>query len=172
MSKVITFSRVFPTYHPKRGQPTYFVEKIWKSLWDQNKAHDIHLYQEPYDEHFHPMGKDSKNIHQFNPKHHTIRAGHRWEVGEKFSPRVWAGKPYNSKQIVIAPDIEIVKIYDFKVTPSLYYLDNNSYDINDLELLYKISNNDGLTLNELRAWFKFPCDFEGQIICWGEVNYG
>jgi len=28
MSKVITFSRVFPKYHPKAGQPTYFVEKI------------------------------------------------------------------------------------------------------------------------------------------------
>lgn len=28
MSKVITFSRVFPKYHPKAGQPTGFVKSI------------------------------------------------------------------------------------------------------------------------------------------------
>jgi hypothetical protein len=30
--KVITFSRTYPSYHPKAGQPTYFVEKVWSSL--------------------------------------------------------------------------------------------------------------------------------------------
>lgn len=33
MAKVITFSRVFPSYHPKAGQPTYFVEAIYKALY-------------------------------------------------------------------------------------------------------------------------------------------
>ena len=34
MSKVIIFSRVFPAYHQKVGQPTYFVEKLWQSILD------------------------------------------------------------------------------------------------------------------------------------------
>jgi hypothetical protein len=33
MSKVITFSRVFPKYHQKAVEPTHFVEKIYKSLF-------------------------------------------------------------------------------------------------------------------------------------------
>ena len=28
MSRVMTFSRVFPSYHPRKGDPTYFVEAI------------------------------------------------------------------------------------------------------------------------------------------------
>lgn len=32
MAKVITFSRQFPSYHPKAGQPTYFVEKVLRSV--------------------------------------------------------------------------------------------------------------------------------------------
>lgn len=30
--KVLTFSEVYPTYHPKAGQATFFVEKIWNCL--------------------------------------------------------------------------------------------------------------------------------------------
>ena len=32
MAKVITVSQKFPDSHPKAGQPTHFVEKIWSSL--------------------------------------------------------------------------------------------------------------------------------------------
>ena len=32
MARAITFSRYFPAHHPKKGQPTLFVEKIWKSF--------------------------------------------------------------------------------------------------------------------------------------------
>jgi hypothetical protein len=36
MSRVLTFSRVFPAYHPKAGQPTGFVEKIWKGYYGRD----------------------------------------------------------------------------------------------------------------------------------------
>lgn len=62
MSRVITFSRVFPSYHP-----------IIPSA--------------------------------------PVTAG---KVGDKFSPRVWSGKPYRSKMITIAPDIEVKQIWDFE----------------------------------------------------------
>lgn len=32
MARVITFSRKFPSYHPKAGQPTHFVEQILNSF--------------------------------------------------------------------------------------------------------------------------------------------
>lgn len=173
MSKVITFSKTFPAYHPKAGKPTYFVEKIWKSLWDQNKAHDIHLYQEPHDEFFHPMGaNDMRNVHQFKAKHHTIRGGNRWKEGDYFSPRVWSGKPYNSKQIQFAPDIKIERVYDFTIDPlktgDIYlngwyvFMDRYSNILN----VHEIANNDGLSKEDMLAWFKHPKPFIGQIIVW------
>src|SRR6185312_11465979 len=110
MSKVLTFSRTFPAYHARAGEPTYFVEKIWKFLWDNEKSNynPVREYFQCYDEVFPVNYEDEKeNIHHHAPKVHTIRAGHRWKVGDKFSPRVWSGKTYCSKQITIAPDIEI-----------------------------------------------------------------
>jgi len=185
MPKVITFSRTFPSYHPKKGQPTWFVEKFWKSIYDTpyfNYLSDIeanftNVFGMP-DSHLH-------NIHNHKPKRHTIREGHRFEVGEMFSPRVWGNDvnpkngrsgPYQSKQITIGPDIEIVKIFDFKLTPTLYYVDGRSYDLNnnfDLEIIDKIATNDGLEYDDLMYWFKWPKPFDGQIICWNEeVAYG
>ena len=32
MARIITFSRTFPAYHPKAGEPTYFVEMILNDL--------------------------------------------------------------------------------------------------------------------------------------------
>lgn len=78
MSKVITFSRTFPAYHPKAGQPTYFVEKFWESI-----------YLEKSDSEWLSACKRfnfNVGLHGiYSPKHHTIRAGKRWKVGDKFS---------------------------------------------------------------------------------------
>ena len=187
MSKVITFSRQFPAYHPKKGQPTFFVEKIWQSFGinplfpsPSLSIHNTHL---PYDI-VHLVGDDLVYLHEYVPKHHTIRAGNRWKVGDKFSPRVWSGKPYNSKQIIIAPDIEIKKVWEFEIkavkqkNSAVVYVDNrmfapiscdnlhiNTAFYDDLKTLCK---NDGLTVNSFADWFRLPSDFKGQIICWNE----
>ena len=178
MSKVITFSRVFPAYHPKKGQPTFFVEKIWQSFGinplfpsPSLSIHNTHL---PYDI-VHLVGDDLVYLHEYDPKHHTIRAGNRWKVGDKFSPRVWSGKPYNSKQIIIAPDIEIKKIWDFEIKKcedgfwiefGSHYI-HEQFDVRDT-VLPMLAKNDGLTYTDLLHWFKFPKPFKGQIICWNE----
>jgi hypothetical protein len=159
MSKVITFSRVFPKYHPKAGQPTYFVEKLLSSI-------NYKYYDE--DRQFNPR----LSVDSFEPKHHTIRNGNRWKVGDKFSPRVWSGKPYNSKQIIICPDIEIKQIFNIKieVEGNFYtaYIDGKNVNQEVMEIL---SMNDGLSLSELYDWFNKS--FEGQIICWSDaVSYG
>lgn len=162
MAKVITFSRVFPAYHPRAGGNTYFVEQIWNGL----------------NEYGLPVPKNSDlpkdfmwsilPLSNFNSKVHTIRAGKRWKAGDKFSPRVWSGKPYNSKQIIIAPDIEIKKVWDIGLR---IRGDFKEFYCNDCDLIgtsiSEIAKNDGLTTEDLFSWFNKP--FEGQIICWSDV---
>lgn len=73
MSKVITFSRVFPSDHPRKGEPTFFVEKLYNSLYGRNnlKGYPPGIF----------IDDSIRDI-----KVHTIRSGHRWKVGDKFSP--------------------------------------------------------------------------------------
>lgn len=175
MAKVLTFSTTFPGYHPKAGQSTLFIEKLWESLYPKHAGtgylHKLMLLGFEVGLH---------GIHR--PKHHTIREGNRFKAGDYFSPRIWgndinpkSGKsgPYNSKQIIIAPDIYIPKVYDFEIkkTPFREGIVNiNQYppSVN----LKEIAENDGLEYEDFLAWFRFPKCFSGQIICWNEnINY-
>ncbi len=154
MSKVITFSRGYPGYHPKAKEDTFFAEKIWASFAQ------LGIPTEQYKNQFiWPRGWFDQ---KFEPKGHTIRAGHRFKVGEKFSPRVWSGKPYKSRQIRIGPDIEIAKLWDIEFDGDgclWVYSENEGNDVID-----SVAKNDGLTKEDLYAWFQQP--FTGQIICW------
>lgn len=124
---------------------------MWSNFWDLTVGNQILTY-----------------------KHHTIRAGNRWKVGDKFSPRVWSGKPRNSKQIIIAPDIEIKKVFDFEMDLNGIYSINGKYISH--KSYHKLANNDGLTEVDMQFWFmpnmNKPKEFKGQIICWDEnINY-
>jgi hypothetical protein len=164
--KVITFSRTYPSYHPKAGQPTYFVEKVWSSL-DKLGFPKLNSISED-------LVPDSilSRLEDFQPKHHTIRAGHRWKEGDWFSPRVWSGKPYASKMIQFAPDIQVKKTWDFLleddgcifINGELYAYPNSDF------ALQPLASNDGLEVVDMMNWFNEPLD--GQIICWNEsINY-
>jgi hypothetical protein len=150
MSKVITFSRVFPKYHPKAGQPTYFVEQIYNSLFSKNNLMDY------------PKGLEIDDT-IMGVKKHTIRNGNRWKVGDKFSPRVWSGKPYASKQIILADDVEVKKVFDFIVEGPGYILNGYAITLTELKIL---AENDGLEADDLGLWFNKPGKF--QVICWNE----
>jgi hypothetical protein len=165
---------VYPSYHPKAGKPTLFIEKIYASLADTipgfnipndaNKFWDWHEY--------------------YNctlPKHHTIRAGHRFKEGDKFSPRIWSGVPYRSNQITFAPDIEVTNTWDFELIKFGAYNDV-LMTINGqppkTNLLNKVFQNDGLSHSDFSEWFCSSPDFlktgffDGQIICWNKnINY-
>jgi len=176
MAKVRTFSRYYPKGHPKEGQPTFFVEKIWNGL---------NYLQLPV-----PKNKDMPHdfmwsilpLSNYGTKFHTIRAGNHFKPGDKFSPRVWNGKPYASKQIIIAPDIEVIKDWKFEMQPAKF-LDECRFLINE-ELISqenydKACMNDGLSRADFANWFcgaelmstkRKP--FKGQIICWSkDINY-
>lgn len=166
MAKVLTFSTKFPSYHPKKGQVTNFVEKIW--LWLVNE--DGHSEPQYFDEY-----KDLVDImtvlRQEYTKRHTVRGGSRFKAGDYFSPRIWSGKPYNSKQITIAPDIKIERVFDFKMEGYHIWINKELYCQYRLsDKIVKLAANDGLSLQEFWDWF--PCKpgkiFEGQIICWAK----
>lgn len=164
MSRVITFSRLFPSYHPRKGESTNFVEQIWNGL---NKL------KLPV-----PKNTDVPSdflwsilpLANYGFKYHTIRAGNRFKVGDKFSPRVWSGKPYRSKQIIIAPDIEIKKVWNFEVDVNGIYCINGLYIPEGTET--EITKNDGLSNGDFFKWFMpnymKPKAFKGQIICWND----
>lgn len=186
MSRVITFSRTYPSYHPNAGEQTYFVEKIWKSF-----------YKDGLPESFHPFIDNTVDIltkrhffdyanwlQELGPKYHTIRAGHRWKVGDWFSPRVWmlpGGRfTKGNKQIQFAPDIQIKKVWDFEMDllgictiakpgEQQTYTFMYSEDMDE-----EIASNDGLTPEDFYWWFSRSPDFkkkggfQGQIISWNE----
>jgi hypothetical protein len=148
MAKVLILSQVFPTYHPRAGQLTGFVHKFLSSL---------------------PSKKETAVLFGFDlgliPKKHTIRSGNRFKPGDFFSPRIWLGKPYRSKQIKLVPDVEVLKTYKFEIINGIIYL-------NDIivphGIVKHIAMNDGLTMDDFYAWFQYPKPFSGQIIVWDE----
>lgn len=180
---VITYSTKYPSYHPKKGQPTNFVEKFLRSVGIE------HLPDKMFKEVEQlvcgaELGLLSEMIELFAPKGHTIRKGHRWKAGDYFSPRVWGNDinpksgrsgPYYSKQIIIAPDTLIIKTWNFEIKNNSFYIDGRQYDgetEGHFELLETLAKNDGLSKDDLLAWFKFPKHFDGQIICWDKsINY-
>jgi len=167
MSRIRTFSRRFPAYHPRKGQPTYFVEKIYKSLY---------LMKVVPKELVDTFNFEIMNDDKIAPKHHTIRKGNHFKVGDTFSPRIWgdninpkSGKKgaYQSTQIIIAEDITVRKTWSFEMYGLTVLV--NDKPIHNL-MLSEIAKNDGLSLTDFKAWFKLP--FIGQIICWNEnINY-
>jgi hypothetical protein len=182
--KVITFSTKFPAKHPKKGEPTYFVEKVWKSFMDLEFGlpEEFHKYVDDYTKHLNSQKPIDLMATYFRvePKHHTIRAGNRWKAGEWFSPRIWSGKPYASKQIEFAPPIQIKKIWNVEIeTDFLNHVvvviptSKHSAYLLPADVVAK---NDGLDVHDFINWFnvhpkKFRL-FQGQILCWNEsLNY-
>lgn len=118
--RVITFSRCFPGYHPRKGEETFFVEKILNGIADKTSSGIVDLNK--LDERVRGIVNDFVLLcSSEDVKSHTIRAGRRWKKGDLFSPRVWSGKPYASKQIAFAPPILIKKVWDIDIELGRYF---------------------------------------------------
>jgi hypothetical protein len=180
MSTVITFSRFFPADHPRKGQPTIFVEKIWKSFSIKTLNQ---IFYEPKIEYVGDLNahlsylvvsdfrKSLVNYYlnaDINPKKHTIRKGKRWKAGDKFSPRVWSGKPYASKQIIIAQDMVISRVADIEIDKLGFVYINGEY-YNHIMQCDHLALNDGLDKEDFANWLnKLP--FSGQILIWNDED--
>lgn len=185
MSKVLTFSRVFPSYHPRTGQPTNFVEKIWKAFVDTSPSLALEKHYPDMIDIF-----DVGIFEKCNKKFHTIRGGHRFKAGDMFSPRVWGADvnpvsgrrgPYHSKQIIIAPDIRVEKTWDIEIVrdKGVVKIDITGEDGVTHDAVWNLfAANDGLSDADIQSWFLLSPSFKksgifsGQIICWdSSINY-
>lgn len=123
----------------------------------------------------HPRaGQETNFVSQIlgSQKIHTIRQGNSRKVGDLFSPRVWSGLPYRSKQVEICGELKIKKIFAIEILKtSEVFIDGKFFcDIGD-KGWDQLAKNDGLSSIDMFHWFqKFP--FKGQIICWkDDVDY-
>ena len=192
MAKVITFSRQFPKGHPKAGQPTYFVEQVLNALeiYMPTNSADYQRLLFKLNTKSIAEGKlsyedivrfcSSLNVAEARNKLHTIRSGNRWKAGEIASPRVWTGTPYNSPQIIFAPEVMIKSTPEFMIHTDRHektwidigssYFHHSDEHINK-SIIPTVAKNDGLSLQDFLDWFKYPNTFFGQILCWKEVDY-
>lgn len=124
---IIVLSRVFPTYHPRRGEPTRFIEGLG--------TRKLHTIRSGYDLWKHNLDK---------------------VIGSDFvlSVRQWTGKPYNSKQEEVARFAgnsigyqRISMTYDPTTDELKAVIDGKRFT--DLETL---ARNDGLTLQDFKAF--------------------
>lgn len=189
--KVMTFSRFFPAYHPRKGEPTYFMERIWKQIKTGNHRDgeysiNTNVPRQMKDGHWQlpHLWRDQMCDDEFFPKFHTIRAGNRWKVGDKISARVWTDKPYQSKQHEFAQlevkktwpiEVEVFKTFGYAIYVGKLYVCDWEINTGNNYLPY-LATNDGLTKEDFLSWFKLdnekPMPFSGQIICWNEsVEY-
>lgn len=184
MSRIITFSRYFPAYHPRKGEPTYFVEGILTQLGIKYKTGGYFKWlienNPEISEVFLIKFFDSLK-RDISPKLHTIRNHKRPAVvGGSLNPKCWAGKPYNKTpegfwQIKFAPDIEIKKVWDVKVEKDNFQNDDGTIAVvtkiiidgmHKTENYEKLAANDGLNIDDLCNWFNKP--MVGQVLCWNE----
>lgn len=144
---VLTVSRYFPAKHPRRGDRTYFPDKICLTIGKYEEA---------------------KFIEEFGcllTKIHTIRANYDlWKkridevnAGEAvLSLRYWTGKPYNSKQQEFARLDKSTGIGVQKLTFSSQLFNSmlvdGHYCFTNIET--SIAKNDGLSFDDFEAWFK------------------
>lgn len=139
---VLTVSKEFQSTHPKKGQPTEFVDKIICGS-------KIHTIRANYD-----LWK--KRIDLVN------------EGKAILSLRYWSGKPYNSKQyeFMILTKVGIQKL-QWKLFKGWYIDDKSTFP----GLEFEIAKNDGLSYQDFYDWF-FPWPTDPcAIIHFTELRY-
>lgn len=181
--RIVTFSKVFPSTHPKKGEPTHFIEAILTQLGvdytNHNYLLDLIKWNPGVAEIF--LNKFQQNLSEnILAKSHTIRDNKvPFEVGQFIDAQVWAGKPYNKTpegywKIKFAPNFEVKKIWEVEILGSIMIVDKQTkldhIALNPLNEKCKfLAKNDGLTAIELIQWFNK--DFSGQIISWNSEIY-
>jgi len=154
-------SRTFPLTHPRKGESTYFIEKIDNAIGSLKDCTAIvHT----------PNG-----IVEIWPKIHTIRGNYPlWEKRMKEVQEglavielfYWSGKPYHKDengigQVVFATlnkdsgcGIQALILNDTMISGALKNHDVALTSLNGGLSLSDIAKNDGLSLQDLKDWFK------------------
>jgi len=191
-------SRHFPAYHPKAGQPTYFVERLWNSLHRQTGVFSTNIYsiielnrasiENPKTslkaEHVYDFWKTvlMEYSDKVGYKNHTIRhladpvkhpKSKPVKVGDTVTFFIWSGKPYESPQINVAV-IDVTQVHKFhtEISKGTMYGFLNGKLVTD-QMARELAANDGLSVADMDAWFAVHPRleknlFNGQIICWSD----
>lgn len=166
-------STKYPAYHPKAGQDTYFDIKLKNSL----SGHDQAIL-EYYDKDFNKtkMLITGRKIHTIR-ENYTLWSERIKQVQEGkavLSIRIWRGQPYKSKQREIVritkdnhPAVEFVVFCNDTAEVSERLSSLKSYPVN----LEELANNDGLTIEDFKAWFKNKIVWSGAIIHFTTFRY-
>ena len=150
---IITLSRLFPTTHSRRGEPTDFASKLASG----EKKHTIR-----------------KNYDQW-----IVNAEKMERSKFYLSIRQWSGRPYKSPQVEIAQRNNPIGVQPIEL---YYHADNDTItaQIDGREWLdadcYTIAKNDGLSVQDFKEWFfgKDPHEdkvFTGVIIHFTDFRY-
>lgn len=99
---VLTVSKYFPAKHPKKGEPTWFVEKIKDGI----KIHTIR-----------------NNVELWSKRAVEINAGRA-----VLSVRYWSGKPYRSPQVEIVK-LSSIGIQTIELTILGFFIDTIESDV-------------------------------------------
>lgn len=141
---IITVAKEFMKGHPNEGQPTGFSFQIWKR-W---KKHTIRENVDYW----------KRIIDQVN------------EGNAKLSVREWTGKPYRSKQNVIKEYFKGQLSYQLIGISEGFGVQIGDKFFYDDVFIKKLAENDGLSINDFKAWFnKVP--FRGIIIHFTKLKY-
>jgi hypothetical protein len=172
---------ILPFSTQMNGKPTYFVEKIWASLYDLYKEDEKYFMPELY---YACIDRGFKNMHPHKPKRHTFREDEkdRWHAGRmidyfincrqkdmfRFAPVL----PVVSTQKV---EIKWFELFDKKM--ARVFIDNKSFacvKFSDEMIItgdmLQLAQNDGFdTIEDFFAYFNE--DFKGKIIHWTDLRY-
>ena len=133
---VITLSKKFPATHKRHGEPTYFWERLSSPSFTRPKLHTIRA-----------------NFDLWYKRFEKIAAGEAC-----LSVREWTGAPYRSKQKELA---RLTRLDGIGIQRLSFDQDRDgcvSYKFFDIDGHYadiiKVANNDGLSFDDWREWFK------------------
>jgi hypothetical protein len=166
MAKVRTLSRTFMKGHPKAGQPTYFVERMLRSLINEQGKAISGSFND-----FEKLELEKEELERDFEKGHTIRMGRHFKPNDELTLAVWSGKPYRSKQIKLW--IGPIRAIDIDVIIEEHY-DELYLSLRPGHIkLKELAKNDGLSLEDFRHWFNLPVgEHAAQILIWNpEINY-
>ena len=144
---ILILSQTFPKGHPEAGKPTHFIASVLQGV----KTHTIR-----------------ENYAEWENKIKEILEGEA-----RLSIRIWEDKPYRSRQIELLSldknsGVGIQKLHSFD-DETAYFIGSNG---NVLPVsLQELANNDGLSLNEWKGWFKDNAKFPLAIIHFTDFRY-
>lgn len=162
------FAKHYLKSHPKSGEPTGFVPRIWKAMAIQGYGINrnspfLEAESRYYDLHYVDI----------RPKWHTVRRKQRWTAGDKMSTKIWSGVPYVSKKIQICDDVFVDRTQDVRMYVEGLEVDTGSPDAHLIAVkdLLPMAENDGFdNIEDFANWL--GVGFLGQIIFWHpELKY-